>query len=57
LASGRLRGVVADIMRRKALDYVVEQVNVVGLEPPASSADDAGDDDESQEQQQEQSED
>jgi len=56
-SSGRLRGVVADIMRRKALDYVVEQVNVVGLEPPASSADDAGDDDESQEQQQEQSED
>lgn len=36
-SSGRLRGVVADIMRRKALDYVVENVNVVGLESPDSA--------------------
>ena len=27
--SGRLRSVVADIMRRKALDYVVDKINVV----------------------------
>ena len=32
-SSGRLRGVVADIMRRKALDYVVEHANVRGLHP------------------------
>jgi len=61
-SSGRLRGVVADIMRRKALDYVVEQVNVVGLEPPAGAAEDSNQEvsnheDESHEQQQEQSED
>ena len=62
-SSGRLRGVVADIMRRKALDHVVEQVNVIGLEPPAGSADDSNQEedsnqeDESHEQQQEQSED
>jgi len=31
-SSGRLRGVVADIMRRKALDYVVENANVTGLD-------------------------
>jgi trigger factor len=29
-SSGRLSGVAADIMRRKALDHVVENVNVVG---------------------------
>jgi len=29
-SSGRLSGVAADIMRRKALDYVVDNVNVVG---------------------------
>lgn len=62
-SSGRLRGVVADIMRRKALDHVVEQVNVIGLEPPAGAADDSNQEedskqeDESHEQQQEQSED
>jgi len=59
-SSGRLRGVVADIMRRKALDHVVEQVNVMGLEPPAGAAEDSQEDsnqDESHEQQQEQSED
>ncbi len=62
-SSGRLRGVVADIMRRKALDYVVEQVNVIGLEAPAGAADDSNQEedsnqeDESHEQQQEQSED
>jgi trigger factor len=56
-SSGRLRGVVADIMRRKALDYVVEQANVVGLEPePTESPGNAGGE-ESQQQQQEQGED
>jgi trigger factor len=28
-SSGRLPSVAADIMRRKALDYVVDQINVV----------------------------
>jgi trigger factor len=63
-SSGRLRGVVADIMRRKALDHVVEQANVIGLEPPPKAADEPyqedepnREDDESHEQQQEQSED
>ena len=62
-SSGRLRGVVADIMRRKALDHVVGQVNVIGLEPPTGAADDSNQeedsnhDDESHEQQQAQSED
>jgi trigger factor len=38
-SSGRLSGVAADIMRRKALDYVVDNVKVVGgavLEHPAA---------------------
>jgi trigger factor len=60
-SSGRLRGVVADIMRRKALDHVVEQVNVLGLEPPGGAVEDSQEgsnqEDESHEQQQEQSED
>jgi trigger factor len=63
-SSGRLRGVVADIMRRKALDHVVEQVNVIGLEPPPGGvedsdqeAEDPNQEDEPHEQQQEQSED
>jgi len=63
-SSGRLRGVVADIMRRKALDHVVEQVNVIGLEPPPGAAEDSNqeaedpnEEVESHEQQQEQSED
>jgi trigger factor len=30
VASGRLGSVAADIMRRKALDYVVEHVNLTG---------------------------
>ena len=34
--SGRLGAVAADIMRRKALDYVVETANVVGRPPPIS---------------------
>ena len=55
-SSGRLRGLVADIMRRKALDHVVEQVNVVGLEPQTETIDDSAEDDESHEQQQEQGE-
>lgn len=55
-SSGRLRGLVADIMRRKALDHVVEQVNVVGLEPHTETIDDSSEDDESHEQQQEQGE-
>jgi len=55
-SSGRLRGLVADIMRRKALDHVVEQVNVVGLEPHTETIDDSTEDDESHEQQQEQGE-
>lgn len=29
--SGRLRGVAADVIRRKALDYATEHVNVVGV--------------------------
>ena len=33
--SGRLGGIAADIMRRKALDYVVEQVSVKGSPPDA----------------------
>ncbi|HVL65164.1 MAG TPA: trigger factor [Actinomycetota bacterium] len=37
--SGRLSAVAADIMRRKALDYVVETVNVIGR-PGAGDADD-----------------
>jgi trigger factor len=63
-SSGRLRGVVADIMRRKALDHVVAQVNVIGLEPPPGAAEDSNqeaedstEEVESHEQQQEQSED
>jgi trigger factor len=63
-SSGRLRGVVADIMRRKALDHVVGQVNVIGLEPPPGAAEDSNqeaedssEEVESHEQQQEQSED
>jgi trigger factor len=63
-SSGRLRGVVADIMRRKALDHVVAQVNVIGLEPPPGAAEDSNQESEdsteeveSHEQQQEQSED
>jgi trigger factor len=55
-SSGRLRGLVADIMRRKALDHVVEQVNVVGLEPQTETIDDSTEADESHEQQQEQGE-
>ncbi|MGH2699406.1 MAG: trigger factor [Actinomycetota bacterium] len=55
-SSGRLRGVVADIMRRKALDYVVEQANVVGLEPSRTEGPEDAAVDESHEQQQEQSE-
>ncbi|MGH2774419.1 MAG: trigger factor, partial [Actinomycetota bacterium] len=55
-SSGRLRGVVADIMRRKALDHVVEQVNVIGLEAQSEPIDDSTEDDESHEQQQEQGE-
>jgi trigger factor len=55
-SSGRLRGVVADIMRRKALDHVVEQVNVVGLEPRPEASGDSTEDDESHEQLQEQGE-
>jgi trigger factor len=61
-SSGRLRGVVADIMRRKALDHVVEQANVIGLEPPKAAdepyqEDETNKEDESHEQQQEQSQD
>ncbi|MDQ3660442.1 MAG: trigger factor [Actinomycetota bacterium] len=55
-SSGRLRGLVADIMRRKALDHVVSQVNVVGLEPQSETIEDSTGDDESHEQQQEQGE-
>lgn len=55
-SSGRLRGLVADIMRRKALDHVVEQMNVVGLEPQTETIDDSTEADESHEQQQEQGE-
>ena len=55
-SSGRLRGVVADIMRRKALDHMVEQVNVVGLEPRLEAIGDSTEDDDSQEQLQEQGE-
>ncbi len=55
-SSGRLRGLVADIMRRKALDHVVSQVNVVGLEPQTETIEDSTEDDESHEQQQEQGE-
>ena len=47
-SSGRLRGVVADIMRRKALDFVVENANVTGLESVKESA--LGDEDTEQEQ-------
>jgi trigger factor len=63
-SSGRLRGVVADIMRRKALDHVVAQVNIIGLEPPPGAAEDSNqeaedsnEEVESHEPQQEQSED
>jgi trigger factor len=56
-SSGRLRGVVADIMRRKALDYVVEQANVEGLEPETAEGSGSARGNESQEQQQEQGED
>ena len=55
-SSGRLRGLVADIMRRKALDHVVAQVNVVGFDPRPETSDDSTEDDESHEQQQEQGE-
>ena len=55
-SSGRLRGLVADIMRRKALDHVVAQVNVVGLEQQTETIDDSTEGDESHEQQQEQGE-
>ena len=55
-SSGRLRGLVADIMRRKALNHVVSQVNVVGLEPQTETIEDSIEDDESHEQQQEQGE-
>lgn len=46
--SGRLRGVVADIMRRKALDYVVENADVRGL--PAVKDTAPGDEETEQEQ-------
>jgi trigger factor len=55
-SSGRLRSVVADIMRRKALDYVVQQANVQGLEPATAGTAESAGVEESQEQQQEQGE-
>jgi hypothetical protein len=30
MASGRVSALAADIMRKKALDYVVEHINVTG---------------------------
>lgn len=41
--SGRLGAVAADIMRRKALDYVVENANVIGRPTEESSADESAD--------------